>query len=218
MDHGNVLEKVKRKLRAKNRKLRTEQKYCEWVSDYLRFCRSQPGKLSKEEAVRVFLEYLAVDRNVAYDTQRQALCALRFLYREVYDTELGEVGDFRPSSKPESVPVLYTPAECGAILSKLHDEFWLLGVIMFGAGLRNAEAVRCRIKDFDFGEEQIVIRDPKGHRHRISLFPEILKEPLRRHLERVKRQHDEDLRNGFGEVWLPNALDRKYPNACREFI
>lgn len=117
--NGDVLERARRKLRAKNRKLKTEQKCVDWISDYLGYWRAQDARPAKEEAVRRFIEHLAVDRNYAYATQRRALHALNFLYTQVYESPLGDIGDFRPSSKPESVPVLYSPRECQAVLRNL---------------------------------------------------------------------------------------------------
>jgi len=206
---GNVIQRTRHCLRAKNRKWKTEQQYVKWVKDYLGFSKAKGPFRTKEEAIRTFLGHLAVDRNYAYSTQCQALNALVFLYRHVYEMELGEIGDFRPATKPEQIGVVYTPEESLAILTHLHGVEWIQGGLMYGAGLRRGECVRLRVQDLDFGNDQIVVRDGKGNKQRATLFPNMVKEPLRNHLLWVRELHDKDLEAGHGDVYLPHALERK---------
>jgi len=214
---GDVIERARRALRAKNRKWQTEQQYVKWMRDYLGYSKAKGPFESKEEAIREFLSHCAVDRNYSFSTQKQALNAIVFLYRHVFETELGDIGDFAPATKPERIGTVYTASEAVAILSHMHGVDWLGGALMYGAGLRRGEVVRLRVQDLEFERGEIVVRDGKGNKQRVTLFPELLKEPLKKRLVEVKDLHDKDLAEGYGQVFLPHALDRKYPNANREW-
>jgi integron integrase len=168
------------------------------------------------EEVRQFLTHLAVTENVAASTQNQALAALLFLYREVLAIELPYIDAVR-AKRPKNLPVVFTPSEVREILSRLDGVSLLIGSLLYGAGLRISEAIRLRVKDIDFKMNQISVRDGKGEKDRITMLPESIKEQLKQHLERVKKMHKDDLASGFGEVYLPYALERKYPNAAKEW-
>lgn len=159
------------------------------------------------------MDHLTLVRNYSYSTQKQALCALVFLYGQVYEQELGDIGDFAPATKQENVGTVYSAEEATAILSHVYRVDWLGVALMYGAGLRRGTVVRLRVMDLDFDLSQILVRDGKGNKQHATLFPEMLKPRLRAHLESVRELHQKDLAQGFGEVFLPHALERKYPNA-----
>ena len=170
-----------------------------------------------EQHISAFLTHLAVDRKVASSTQNQALCALVFLYREVLKKEIGEFENLIRAKKPRKLPVVFTRQEVKEVLLQLDGVNWLLGQLLYGAGLRVMECVRLRIKDIDFGYDQLVVRDGKGKKDRVTMLPGIIGNDLQRHLQKVKKIHEIDLNAGFGAVFLPYALERKYKNANRSW-
>lgn len=169
------------------------------------------------QEVRAFLAHLAVDDNVAASTQNQALSALLFLYKELLKKPLDWIDGVPRAKRPSRLPVVFTREEVQSILRNLEGTRWLMASLLYGAGLRLTECLRLRIKDLDFGYNQIVVRDGKGAKDRITMLPRSLKDPLKKHLERVKSLHDRDLLEGYGRTTLPFALDRKYLNAGREW-
>jgi integron integrase len=171
----------------------------------------------REPQIVALLSDLAVRRKVANSTQNQALCAIVFLYREVLKIELGDLSDIRWAKKPRKLPVVFTREEVRRILLQLQGVNWLMGQVMYGAGLRVMECIRLRVKDIDFGYRQIVVRDGKGSKDRVTMLPKIIIDELQRHLLKVKTIHDADLKAGFGAVYLPYALERKYKNANRSW-
>jgi integron integrase len=169
---------------------------------------------SKE--INAFLSHLA-SCNVASSTQNQALCAVVFLYKAVLQKDPGELGDVIWAKKPKKLPVVLTREEVKALLNGLDDEKWIMANLLYGAGLRLMECLRLRVKDIDFGYVQIVVRDGKGEKDRVTMLPARVIEPLQSHLVQVKTLHYKDLDEGFGTVYLPHALERKYPHAGREW-
>ncbi|HYE34140.1 MAG TPA: integron integrase [Methylocaldum sp.] len=167
--------------------------------------------------VERFLTHLAVDRNVAASTQNQALSAILFLYKDVLGIELPWLSEVRRAKKPERLPLVLTVEEVKRVLARLDGQHWLMASLLYGAGLRLLECVRLRVKDVDFGYKQITVRDGKGQKDRMTMLPQAVIEPLKAHLEKVKVLHEHDVEEGYGEVYLPYALERKYPNAGREF-
>jgi integron integrase len=163
-----------------------------------------------------YLNHLAVNLNLAASSQNQALSALLFLYREVLGIELNWMKTLVWAKKPKKIPTVFTRQEVQLVLSQLHGTKWLMASLLYGAGLRLMECLRLRVKDVDFGFQQIIVRDGKGQQDRITILPEKLIVPLREQIAAVKKLHDADMQEGFGEVFLPYALDRKYPNANRE--
>jgi integron integrase len=172
--------------------------------------------MGKTEIER-FLTSLAVDRNVAASTQNQALAALLFLYKRVLEIEPGWLEDIVRAKRPQRLPVVLTQTEAHALLAKLDGVSWLMAVILYGAGLRLMECLRLRVKDIDLVRNEILVREGKGDKDRITMLPRVAKESLTAHLEKVQRTHERDLRQGYGRVQLPQALARKYPNAALEW-
>jgi integron integrase len=164
-----------------------------------------------------FLCYLARERNTSASTQNQALSALLFLYREVLDKPIDRVDGIERAKKSQRLPVVFTREEAKAVLNHIRSEMWLMASLLYGSGLRLMECVRLRVKDVDFSQSQIIVREGKGNKDRITMLPESLINPLQRQLERVKAIHEMDVREGFGRVYLPLALARKYPEANREW-
>jgi len=168
-------------------------------------------------AVTAFLNHLATDRNVAASTQNQALSALLFLYKKVLGSQLDWLDGLVRAKRPKRMPVVLTRQEVERILGAIEGTQWLMVSLLYGTGMRLMECLRLRVKDVDFGYKQILIRDGKGEKDRITMLPGRLTDPLQTHLRKVRQTHDLDLRDGFGEVHLPYALARKYPRAGFEW-
>jgi integron integrase len=218
MDHKpKLLDQVRYKIRLKHYSIRTEQAYVDWIKRFTLFHRNRhPASMGVPE-VRAFLSHLAVERHVAASTQRQALSAIVFLYREILERDSGWLEDMERAKKPERLPVVFSRAEVRAVLARLDGQAWLMASLLYGAGLRLMECIRLRVKDVDFGYRQILVRDGKGQKDRVTMLPQMVVEPLRVQLQKVKTLHEQDLAEGFGEVYLPFALERKYPDASREW-
>lgn len=167
--------------------------------------------------VTAFLSHLASEREVAAATQNQALSALLFLYGAVLEVKLPWMGEIQHAKRPVRVPVVLSVEEIKALLGRLHGTKWLMASLLYGAGLRLRECLKLRVKDLDFDYQQITVRDAKGAKDRVTMLPAGLREPLRTHLVLVKGLHEQDLAEGFGAVEMPFALERKYPNAAREW-
>jgi integron integrase len=169
------------------------------------------------DEITAFLTHLAVEEKVSASTQNQAFFALLFLYRDVLKINLPHIEGVIRAKRPEHIPVVFTQSEVKMILANLSGVSFLVASLLYGAGLRLAEALRLRVKDIDFETSQIAVRDGKGAKDRLTMLPASLHEPLKNQLSKVKFVHSEDLRRGFGAVWLPFALSRKYPNAGSEW-
>jgi integron integrase len=213
-----LLDQVREVTRLKHYALRTEETYVDWIKRFILFHGKRHPKDMGADEVREFLNDLASKRNVAASTQNQAFSAILFLYKEVLKQALPWIDDIQRATRPAKLPVVFTPQEARSVLHKLHGTARLMGQLLYGCGLRVNECTRLRVKDVDFGYLQITIRDAKGGRDRITMLPVSLVEPLRRQIEKRRLLHEEDLATGFGGVFLPAALARKYPNASREFI
>jgi integron integrase len=209
-----LLDQVRDRIRFKHYSLRTEQAYVGWSKRFIRFHGNRhPSDLSSAH-VEAFLTHLAVDLQVAASTQNQAQSALLFLYREVLAHELPLLDGVRRAKMPVRLPVVLTREEVARVLDALHGPHRLFGKLLYGTGLRIMEAARLRIKDVDLARRTILVRNGKGGKDRITVLPERLVQPLRVHLWNTQELHARDLRAGFGAVWLPPALERKYPNAA----
>ncbi len=207
-----LLEQVQARIRVKHYSIRTERAYLDWVKRYILFHQKKhPAQMGAQE-VEAFLSHLAVEGNVAASTQNQAKSALLFLYREVLEIDLPWLDNVTKARVPQRLPVVLTHAEVRSLLDRLEGSQWLMASLLYGAGLRLLECVRLRVKDIEFERGELIVRDGKGQKDRMTMLPAKLIEPLRPHIERVKRLHEEDLAAGYGEVYLPNALNRKYPN------
>ena len=213
---SKLLDQVRHAIRLKHYSLRTEESYIFWIKKYIHFHRLRHPAEMREEEVRQFLTHLAVTQTVAASTQNQALAALLFLYRHVLGVDLQNIDAVR-AKKPKHLPVVFTKEEVRQILARLSGVPFIGANLLYGSGLRLLEVLRLRVKDIDFQTNQITVREAKGEKQRITMLPQTIKEILARHLERVKKLHEDDLRNGFGEVYLPFALERKYTNAARDW-
>ena len=209
-----LLDRLRRACRTRHLSLRTERAYLRWVRQYVRYHGLRHPLDLTESDVRAFLEHLAVERRVAASTQNQALAALIFLYAHVLDRPLGDLGPVVRARRPKQLPVVLTREEVAAVLANLTGHHRLIGGLLYGAGLRLMEALRLRVKDVEFARRQILVRDGKGQKDRVTVLPTVLTEPLRRHLRRVKTIHEDDRAEGYGAVYLPYALARKYPSAA----
>ena len=211
-----MLDRVRDRLRLKHYSLRTETAYLGWIKRYILFHgKRHPADMGKAEA-EAFLSSLAVERNVSASTQSQALSALLFLYREVLALELPWLDDVTRAKKPVRLPTVLTRAETLALLEKIENaELHLIVSLLYGSGLRLLEGLRLRVKDVELARNEIVVREGKGGKDRVTMIPLQLVEPLRAQIARTKAVHEADLARGKGEVWLPDALAVKYPNAAR---
>jgi len=207
-----LLDQVRMKIRQKHYSIRTEQAYTDWIRRFILFHGKRHPAAMGELEIEAFLTHLAVNRNVAASTQNQAFSALLFLYREVLEKELAFVNATR-AKKPVRLPVVLTPEEVQAIFVHLNGVHHLMAGLLYGSGLRLMECIRLRVKDLDFDYGQIVVRDGKGMKDRVTMLPHSIREPLKCHLDKVRVIHEKDLSEGFGEVYLPYALSRKYPRA-----
>lgn len=212
-----LLDQVRDRLRVKHYSIRTEQVYVDWIKRFIWFHDKRHPKDMGAAEIEAFLTHLAVKGRVSASTQNQAKSALLFLYREVLEQKLPWLDKVTQAKAPTRLPVVLTIAEVQAVLKGLAGANWLIASLLYGAGLRLMEAVRLRVKDVEFSRHEIVVREGKGDKDRVTMLPESVIEPLQLHLAKVKSLHKEDLATGGGDVYLPFALDKKYPNAGREW-
>jgi integron integrase len=211
-----LVDQVRQRIRARHYSRRTEKAYVHWIKRYVFFHGMRhPADMGAAE-VTAFLTALAVRDCVTASTQNQALSALLFLYREVLGVDLPWLDDLVRAKRPSHLPVVLTRDEIREVISRLHGVSRLMVVLLYGAGLRLLECCRLRIKDVDFATNQLTVRDGKGGKDRTTMLPTFVKAELAEHIERVRRQHEADIRRGWGWVELPFALARKYPNAGRD--
>jgi integron integrase len=212
-----LLDQVRQAIRVRHYNYRTEQTYVAWIKRFIFFHGVRHPAEMGEQEIRQFLSDLAVNKKVSASTQNQALNALLFLYQHVLNQPIGWVGDVVRAKRPKRLPVVLTRQEVEAILAQLEGVPLLVCTLLYGAGLRLLETLRLRIKDVDFVRNEIVVRDGKGEKDRVTILPAVAKEPLLQHLEHVRRLHQADLKAGLGRAHLPYALARKYVNADREW-
>ena len=212
-----LLDRVREAIRLRHDSRSTEKSYVGWIRRYILFHgKRHPAEMGAPEVTR-FLSSLAVQGKVAASTQNQALSALLFLYRHVLQQDLPWLDDVVRARRPKRLPIVLTRDEVRAVISELYGTPRLMATLLYGSGLRLLECCRLRVQDVDFGMNQIVVRDGKGAKDRVTVLPAVAKGALTQHLQRVKRQHEADLARGAGWVELPGALARKYPNAGREW-
>ena len=212
-----LLDQVREALRTRHYSRRTEKAYVGWIRRYVIFNgKRHPREMGETEVTR-FLSDLAVERNVSASTQNQALAALLFLYRVVLGIELKWLDAMVRAKRPQRLPVVLTRREVRDLLGRLRGTTWLMASLLYGSGLRLLECARLRVKDVDFERGEILVRDGKGRKDRVTMLPASVKGPLREHLAWVRRVHAADLRRGLGSVEMPDALNRKYPNAARDW-
>ena len=213
-----LLDLYRETLRVRHYSHRTEITYISWVRQYILFHNKRHPREMGVDEINTFISHLANQKNVAASTQNQAISAILFLYRHVLGIEFDEktLVPIRPT-RPKRVPTVLSRDEAQRAIAKMDGLYRLMAQLMYGSGLRLMEVLRLRVKDLDFDNRQIIVRDGKGENDRLTVFPEIIIEPLRAQLKAVKAQHDLDLLEGFGTVHLPYALERKYPTANKEF-
>ncbi len=212
-----MLDRVREAIRTRHYSRKTEKAYVGWTKRFVLFHgKRHPAEMGKPEITQ-FLSDLATRGRVSASTQNQALSALLFLYREVLGMEVDWLSDLVRAKRPIRLPVVLSQSEVSAIFCQLHGVPWIMASLLYGAGLRLMETARLRAKDVDFSRREIRVRDGKGRKDRLTMLPAKVESPLRAHLERVRRQHDRDLKRGAGSVELPYAISRKYPRAAWEW-
>lgn len=212
-----LLDQLRDAIRQKNYSYRTEQAYTDWVKRFIIFHDKRHPKDMGSPEIEAFLTHLAVEGQVAASTQSQALSAIIFLYRHVLHQDLPHTIDAIRAKRPQRLPTVMTKEEALKVLALMSGTYQLMAQLLYGCGLRLIECVRLRVKDVDFSQGQIIVRDGKGQKDRVTILPESLRAPLQEHLHRVKLLHNQDLNRGGGDVYLPYALERKYPTANREW-
>jgi integron integrase len=216
--HKELFGRFRSEIRSRHYSIRTERSYEEWIRRFLIFHDLKPLRELGAGSVKEYLEYLAEKRQVTASTQSQALNALVFLYDQVLDEPFGEIGEFARAKRPKRLPVVLSREEVSRLLDSLTGTTALIAGLLYGSGLRIMECVRLRVKDIDFNQNQIMVRDGKGQKDRITMLPGRFRQSLQEHLKQVKELHDKDLKEGNGEVYISPALERKYRNAAREWI
>jgi integron integrase len=216
-DRPRLLDRVRAAIRARHYSRRTETASVSWIRQFIVFHRKvHPSTLGAPE-VSAFLTWLATTRHVSASTQNQALAAVLFLYERVLHQPLGPIEHVIRAKPPLRLPVVLGRSEVEAVLSHLTGTMWIIGMLLYGSGLRLEECLELRVKDVDFERRQIAVRRGKGQKDRMTILPSGVMEPLRQHLDDVRRLHEADLQAGFGAVVLPDALARKYPSAAGEW-
>jgi integron integrase len=212
-----LLDQVSDAIRVKHYSYRTEQTYKDWIVRYILFHDKRHPKDMGAEEIQAFITHLATERNLSASSQNQALSAILFLYRHVLHIEMDIPPDTIRAQKSKTLPVVLTHQEALAVIAQMTGLPQLMTKILYGSGLRIMECLRLRIKDIDFGNHQIIVRDGKGEDDRATVLPDSLIPLLQTQIKTVQLIHQKDLKGGFGEVYLPYALARKYPNASKEF-
>lgn len=214
MSKSRLLAQVKNSLRAKHYSYRTEQAYIQWIKRFIMFHKKQHPEQLENTHIQDYLSFLAVRENVAASTQNQARAAILYLYREILNKDVMlDSADIDYASKPKKIPTVFSREEARTVLNHLDGIKWLMASLLYGAGLRVMECVRLRVKDIDFDFNQIVVRDGKGHKDRVTVLPESLVKPLERQIERVDAQRQSDMSNDVAGVSMPDALAEKYSNS-----
>jgi len=217
MNKPRLIDQTRNVLRVFHYSIRTEETYIQWIKRFIFFHNKRHPKEMGEKEVRSFLTHLAVDKHVSASTQNQALSAILFLYKRVLEIELDWIDDVVRAKRPKHLPVVLSRDEVKKLLNIMNGTNALITKLLYGTGMRLMEALRLRVQDVDFEQSQIIVRSGKGAKDRITTLPETLIDELKEQLERVREIHKNDLNEGFGRVYLPFALDRKYPGAGIEY-
>jgi len=218
MSQPPLLDQVRSAIRVRHYSIRTEEAYVNVIRRFILYHHKRhPTEMGVDE-IRQYLSHLATDKNVAASTQNVALAALLFLYREVLGIDLPLVEGVERAKRPQRIPVVLTPEEVRRVLAEMSGTHRLMASLLYGAGLRLMECCRLRVKDVDFAYRQIIVRDGKGDKDRRTMLPAPLSADLRHQLARVHLQHEADVRLGCGSVYLPYALERKYPRAATDWV
>ena len=212
-----LIDEVRIAIRTRHYSRKTEKTYKNWILQYILFHNKRHPKEMGEKEVNQFLSHLAVVKNVSSSTQNQALSAILFLYKNVLNKELGDFGDVIRAKRSRKIPVVFTKDEVRRILTNLSGEKQLMASLLYGSGLRLTECLRLRVKDVDFEGKQLIIRDGKGEKDRVTLLSEKVIPFLKKHLSKVRKIHTADTAKGVVTTNLPYALERKYPNIAKEW-
>ena len=217
MAEKKLLDQMRDALRTIHYSYRTEQTYVEWARRFIIFHNKRHPNQMGEAEVQAYITHLATQQNLAASSQNQALSAIIFLYRHVLKRELNFPPNTIRATKAKRLPTVLSKTEALAVINHMHGVTQLMAQILYGSGLRLMECLRLRVKDVDFANNQIIVRDGKGEKDRVTPLPASIIEPLKKQLEQARRIHQQDLREGYGEVHLPYALDRKNPGAPRDW-
>ncbi len=217
MAQTKLLDMARSVARLKHLSIHTESAYLQVIKRFILFHGKRHPKEMAEAEIRAYLSHLAVEGRVTASTQNVALCALLFLYRDVLQIDLPYIDSIERASRPRKLPVVWTREEVSAVLHNLSGAHRLAATLLYGSGLRLMECLRLRVKDIDFSYQQIVVRDGKGEKDRVTILPRSVIADVKQQLARTKLLFEEDLAAGFGSVYLPYALERKYPTASREW-
>lgn len=212
-----LLDQLRERIRVKHYSIRTEQAYVDWARRFILFHGKRHPRQMGAAEVEAFLSHLAVERNVSASTQNQARSALLFFYKDVLGIELPWLDGVTVAKASRRLPVVLTPREVRLVLNELSGTMWLIVSLLYGSGMRLLEGLRLRVKDIEFERREIIVRDGKGGKNRVTMLPENLILPLRDQLTKAKRLHDKDLADGLGAVWLPDALAVKYRGAAKRW-
>lgn len=217
MSQPKLLEVMRDILRARHYSPRTEEAYCSWVRRFIRFHGLRhPADMGVEE-INTFLTHLAVKKKVSDSTQNQALSALLFLYRYVLGVDIGNLGDVVRARKSHHLPVVMTRSETRAVIERMRGDAHLMASLLYGSGIRLSECVSLRVQDLEFERHEVLVFSGKGNKDRVTMLPESLSGPLQVHLRKVRSIHEQDLADGWGRVFIPDGLARKYPTAPTEW-
>ena len=213
-----ILDQVSDAIRLKHYSYRTEQTYKEWIKRFILFHNKRHPRDMGAPEIQMFLSHLATQKNVSASTQNQALSAILFLYRNVLLKPIEIPTDLIRAEKSKTLPTVLSHSEALAVIQEMKGVYRLMTKILYGGGLRLTECLRLRVKDLDFANRQVIVRDGKGEDDRLTVLSESLIPELKLHLQSINLLHQKDLKAGYGEVYLPYALSRKYPNAAKEWI
>ncbi len=216
--YGDILERLMTEVRYLHYSYSTEKSYIQWVRRFLHFNNMKPVEELISNDIKGYLNYLAEVRKISASSQNQALNAIVFFYKKVLKKEIGEIGDFTRAKRPKHIPVVLTREEVNRLLDALSGIHKLMAGLLYGSGLRLMECVSLRVKDIDFEQNQIIVRNGKGQKDRVTTLPKRFHEPLEEQLAHAKRLHEEDLAKGRKGVSFWPSLERKYPNAPKEWI
>jgi integron integrase len=217
MPEPKLLDKVRTELRSKHYSRKTEVAYTNWIKRFVLFHNKQHPKDMGAEEIKSFVDNLVTNHNVSSATQNQALQGILFLYKNILNKDVGWIENIKRSSRVKHLPVVLSKKEVSKVISNLEGTVKIIVSLLYGSGLRLAEALKLRIKDIDFDYKQILVRDGKGEKDRHTILPDSVIPELKKHLNKVYLKHKEDLRKEKGETILPYALKKKYPNAGKEF-
>lgn len=212
-----LLDRLRDRLRLKHYSIRTEQQYVHWVKRFVFFHDKKHPQTMGAAEVTAFLTHLAVKGRVAAATQNQALSALLFLYRDVLEINLPWLDEVVRAKRPARLPVVLTRQEVASVLERMDGTHGLMARLLYGTGMRLMECMRLRVKDVDFERGEVMVRDGKGAKDRVTMLPHTLNEPLREYLQSRRKLYEDDLAKGMASVYLPDALDKKYPSAETEW-